>query len=95
MESRPALPSSLPGGDLIAEGLSDLSQRRETAAAFLVSIGAPRLSQGGLHVEAPWDDPEHRLYALLSRESPDAAHSRYNALIRLLVSFERSLDILR
>jgi len=31
------------------------------------------------------------LYALLARDNPDAAHSRYNALIRRLVSFERAL----
>jgi len=29
---------------------------------------------------------------LLARENPDSAHSRYNALIRTLVSFERALE---
>jgi hypothetical protein len=36
--------------------------------------------------------PEHRLYDFLARDEPDAAHSRYNALIRRLVSFERALE---
>lgn len=80
-----------PGGDLVAEGIADLAHGRETAAALLVSIGAPRLGRCGLAVGAPFDEPEHRLYALLSREGSDAAHSRYNALVRRLVSFERAL----
>ena len=37
-------------------------------------------------------DPEHKLYELLAAEDSDAAHSRYNALIRQLVSFERALE---
>ncbi len=35
------------------------------------------------------DSPEHRLYELLAVNESDSAHSRYNALIRRLVSFER------
>jgi hypothetical protein len=46
-----------------------------------------------LGIEVPTlEIPEHRLYELLAREEPDAAHSRYNALIRRLVSFERALE---
>lgn len=81
---------SLPGGDLIAEGRRDLAQRRETAAALLVSIGAPKLARLGEPVGAPLADPEGRLYQLLAREDPDSAHSRYNALVRRLVSYERA-----
>jgi len=36
------------------------------------------------------DHPEHQLYLLLHDADPDAAHGRYNALIRRLVSFERT-----
>jgi hypothetical protein len=36
--------------------------------------------------------PEHALYEALQREDSDSAHSRYNALIRRLVSFERALE---
>ena len=32
------------------------------------------------------------LYELLAQEDPDSAHSRYNALIRKLVSFERAAE---
>ena len=80
----------LPGGELIRQGLSDLEQSRETLPALLVSIGAPRLRRLGFAVaEETFAQPEHRLYALLAADDPDSAHSRYNALIRRLVSFER------
>jgi hypothetical protein len=58
--------------------------------SLLVSIGAPRLRRLGYAVPSGFAEPEHRLYALLAREHPAAAHSRYNALIRRLVSFERA-----
>ena len=82
----------LPGGDLIAQGLAELAQGRETVPALLVSIGAPRLRRIGLRVSRPLPSPEIRLYDRLSRQSGDAAHTRYNALIRRLVSFERAAE---
>jgi len=87
--------TDLPGHDLIAQGLDDLGAGAETAAALLVSIGAPRLRQLGLQVADPIPGGEHRLYELLSRTDPDSAHSRYNALVRRLVSFERALACAR
>jgi hypothetical protein len=85
----------LPGSDLIEQGLEDLAAGAETAAALLVSIGAPRLRQLGVDVRNPFPSGEHRLYALLSRTAPDSAHARYNALLRRLVSFERGLACAR
>ena len=82
----------LPGGDLVREGLDDLRNGRETAPALLVAIGAPRLRRLGIVVPENAQDPEHRLYALLVRTEGDAAHSRFNALIRRLVSFERAAE---
>jgi hypothetical protein len=58
--------------------------------ALLVSIGTPRLRQLGIALAEPLDSPEHRLYELLQSEYGDAAHGRYNALVRRLVSFERA-----
>lgn len=84
--------SALPGGDIVAAGLADLARGEETAAALLVSIGAPRLRRIGFALNQPLADPEARLYALLSREGQDGAHSRYNALIRRLVSYERAAE---
>lgn len=85
--------SVLPGGELIQRGLEDLTSGRESEAALLVLIGAPRLRQLGLEVPAATATiPEHQLYRILTRRDPDSAHSRYNALIRRLVSFERALE---
>jgi hypothetical protein len=81
-----------PGGDLVAKGLEDLAHSKVTAEALLVSIGAPRLRDRGVPLPAPLDEPEHRLYELLAREDPDSAHSRYNALLRRLTSFESALE---
>ena len=83
--------AGLPGADLIDAGLIDLSAGRESVEALLVAIGAPRLAQLGIATPPGPDQPEHRLYALLAREDAESAHSRYNALIRRLVSFERAL----
>lgn len=83
----------LPGEDLIEAGLEDLSEHRETIAALLVAIGAPRLRRLGVEVPniLP-ENPEHRLYELLAQDAPDSAHSRYNSFIRRLVSFERAAE---
>ena len=83
----------LPGYELIEEGLADLARGAESIPALLVSIGAARLRRIGLPVPAEtFPDPEHRLYAILSESDSDAARSRYNALIRRLVSFERAAE---
>jgi hypothetical protein len=80
----------IPGEDLVQKGLQDLELGVETVESLLVSIGAPRLRSLGISVSEPFPEPEARLYELLSRQHGEAAHSRYNALIRRLVSFERS-----
>jgi hypothetical protein len=50
------------------------------------------LARIGLDLPETIPSPERRLYERLSREEPDSAHSRYNALIRRLVSFERAAE---
>ena len=82
----------LPGGDLVAKGLEDLTRSSVTVEALLVSIAAPRLRDLGILVAAPLPDAEHQLYERLAREDPDSAHSRYNALLRRLTSFESALE---
>ena len=84
--------TSLPGHELVLKGLDDLARGFESQEALLVSIGAPRLRQAGIEVPEPLASPEHRLYDRLAAEDPDGAHSRYNALVRRLVSFERAAD---
>jgi hypothetical protein len=82
----------LPGAELVERGLRDLADGLESIEALLVAIGAPRLRGLGIPVPAAPADPEHRLYHLLASEDPDDAHSRYNGLIRRLVSYERALE---
>jgi hypothetical protein len=86
--------AGLPGAEWVERGLEDLAAGRETPASLLVLVGAPRLRALGLDVPAAAvaGSPEHALYALLAAEDPDSAHSRYNALVRRLVSFERAAE---
>lgn len=84
------MPPDLPGADLVVAGLDDLEAGIESVEALLVSIGAPRLQALGFALPSPLTNPEHRLYELLARVHADAAHGRYNALVRRLVSFERA-----
>ena len=84
----------LPGEELIEKGVADLAAGVESVESLLVSIGAPRLRGLGVAVENPFPTPEHRLYELLSAEDAASAHSRYNALIRRLVSYESAAESL-
>ena len=91
MEQDVSLTDALPGGDLVRRGLADIAAGITSDESLLVGIGAPRLRTLGLDV--PLDlpaDPENELYSRLAATDSDSAHARYNALIRLLVSFERS-----
>ena len=85
-------PAELPGADLVTRGIADLELGIDSAEALLVSIGARRLASLGYRIASPIPSPEHRLYELLAAEDADAAHSRYNALVRRLVSFERAAE---
>jgi hypothetical protein len=88
--------ANLPGHELVETGITDLHGGRETIEALLVAIGAPRLRRLGLELpeELP-EQPEHRLYQLLEENGAGSAHSRYNALIRRLVSFERAAECVK
>jgi len=85
--------SALPGAEIILNGLRDLERGQESIDSLLVLIGAPRLRSLGVAVPAREhpSSPEHRLYARLGADDGRTAHSRYNALVRRLVSFERAL----
>jgi hypothetical protein len=87
---------ALPGEDLIEKGVQDLRAGRETIEAFLVAIGSPRLKRLGIDLpEQLPNNPEHCLYDLLALDDQDSAHSRYNAFIRKLVSYERAAESVR
>lgn len=83
---------NLPGADLVEKGIADLEHGRRTIESLLVSMGASRLGALGIELPSPIPAAEHRLYASLAEEDPDSAHSRYNALVRRLVSFERAAE---
>jgi len=84
----------LPGEDLIREGLADLESGRRTIPACLVEIARSRLTRSGVvpaGASSSLPDPELRLYRML-RQQGDDAYSRYNALLRELISFEQALE---
>jgi hypothetical protein len=86
--------AGLPGEALLREGLADFQSGRCTIPACLVGIARSRLTRAGLvqrDVAPVPVEPELQLYRLLRREGGDA-YSRYNALVRELVSFEAALD---
>ena len=88
-------PGDLPGADLVAEGIQALRSGETTVEALLVSVGAPRLRAAGLDIPPGPSlphSPEMSLYLAIGSDHPRDAHSRYNALIRRLVSFERALE---
>ena len=86
--------AGLPGESLIREGLADFKSGRCTIPACLIAMARTRLRRAGLIGDEPApisDGPEHLLYRLL-RDAGGDAYSRYNALVRELVSFESALD---
>ena len=85
----------LPGGALVDEGLADLACGRTSVASLLVSLAAPRLRREGVPVMNTQPDPELRLYRLLSSTEGDLAYARYNAHLRLIVSFADSCSAIR
>ena len=88
------LEASLPGEQLVQQGMADLSGDRVTDFSLLLLIAAPRLRRLGIPVpQTSFPGPyEHQLYARLDQRLGAAAHSYYNSLIRLIVSYARALE---
>ncbi len=85
----------IPGEELVAAGVEALGRGERGVEALLVAVGAPRLRTLGIPVPEAARlprRPELALYRTIRRRHPADAHSRYNALIRRLVSFERELE---
>ena len=81
---------SLPGADLVEQGLEDLRRGVESVPALLVAMASGRLRDLGFAVARDVPDAHLKLYELLAAELGDGAHSRFNALQRQLVSFIRA-----
>jgi len=85
----------LPGGDLVAAGLSDLRANLiDTPQALLVRAAGTRLRAAGVPVPPGVESAEAplALYHALGRVHGDDAQGRYLALIRQLESFARSAE---
>lgn len=84
----------LPGADLVLQGIADLEQGRDTIAAALTEMAAPRLCAIGLEVPRTQSGRPagHQLYELLAADDAATAHSRYNALVARMVSFARAAE---
>ena len=86
-------PIRLPGSDLVAHGLEDLSQGRVSREALLLSRFATRLTEAGVPLPTPpLPKAELRLYELLAASEGNGAHSAYNALTRRIVSYLRAAE---
>lgn len=89
------IPLGLPGAELVTSGIEALKRGDLTVEALLVCVGATRMRLAGLEIPPSpplAQPPEIELYLAIGAEHPDDTHSRYNALIRRLVSFERALE---
>ncbi len=86
--------ASLPGHDLVKQGINDLAGGRVTDCALLVQIAGPRLRSLGIAVP-PWRSSrpcEHQLYERLEERLGPGAHSYYNGLLRRINSFAHALE---
>jgi len=87
--------ADLPGAELVVKGLQDLTNHAVSAEALLVLVASPRLRDLGIDVPPSTSVArpfEHRLYELLEDTHGLDAFSRYNALLRRIVSFSRALE---
>jgi len=84
----------LPGAERVLAGLGDYHAGCHSIPACLVRMARPRLARAGLMTasSAHDDGAELELYQLISSSEGDHAFSRYNSLVRELVSFEHALD---
>jgi hypothetical protein len=88
--------NSIPGSDLVLQGLGDLSQGRVTIHSLLLQVASPRLKN--LRIEVPKLNGiptpdvvpfEHQLYELLQDQG---GYSMYNSLLRRMASFCAALE---
>jgi hypothetical protein len=85
---------SLPGAEIVIAGIADLEAGRDTTDANAVLMAATRLRAAGAMVPsvANGEPAAHRLYKQLATDDPRNAHSRYNAIVRRVISFARATE---
>lgn len=85
----------LPGAEIVLPGLADLQEGHDTIDAAAVLVAFRRLRSAGVALPAPPDrqgEPGHHLYHLLIQAGISDPHSRYNAILRRIESFARTLE---
>jgi hypothetical protein len=84
----------LPGAEIVLPGLAYLKAGRASVNALAVQCAATRLRDAGVDASPVEGDvpAAHLLYERLNRELGDAAHSRYNAILRRVASFAAAAD---
>jgi len=87
---------SIPGSDLVSQGLEDIKNNKITAYSLLLQVAAPRLKRLDIDVPTladirnPEEQPyEHQLYDLLKDEG---GYGLYNALCSRIASFAHALE---
>jgi hypothetical protein len=87
---------ALPGSEIVLQGLADIQRGAITPFSILLFVAAPRFRLLGIEVPplSGLKDPnatpyEHQLYELLRTEG---GYSRYNALMRRMVSFAAGFE---
>ena len=86
--------AGLPGEALVRQGLADYRSGRCSIEACLIGVARLRLVGAGLILAGMASliiEPEAQLYRLLRAQGGDA-YSKYNALMREIVSFESALE---
>ena len=85
---------SLPGADLVEQGLADLKEGRTSDFSLLLQMAGPSLRRLGIEIpHRPGSRPYHHLlYERLEDRLGDDAYSHYNSLLRRIVSYARALE---
>jgi hypothetical protein len=94
-EQPDAMGTDLPGWEIVSEGIADAQAGRLTPYACLIWIALPQLTRAGWIgpeiLAHPITEPNLTLYRLLCAQGGNA-YGRYNALLRRLVKFQRSVN---
>ena len=85
---------SLPGADLVKQGLADLKAGRVSDFSLLLLAAGPSLRNLGLDIPERSSERlhHHLLYERLEHRLGEGAHSFYNSLIRRIVSYTRAFE---
>ena len=96
MNNPPPMDSSIPGSELVQQGLLDIEHGRVSMYSLLLQIAAPRLKSLNIvvpplaNIPTPDEVPyEHQLYDLLQGQGD---YSTYNALLRRIASLAATLE---